>query len=126
MALNPAGYQTMGTPPGTASAIGNYVPATGANATAGGTTQYTNGTDFATYTSSVGWIISLSPNLTSPGANTYYYNTQAPNGAVNNATNFPLTFWALGNGAAPAPTFTTTGGSAPATAPRLQPRVVVF
>ena len=120
MALSPAGYQTTGTQPGTASAQGNYAPCAAPYATWNGATQYTNGSLFLTFNAGNSlWGIYFVANLNG-GPQPYYY---VSGGSV---TNLPLTGWSIANGAAPAPTFTTISGAAPASAPRLQPRVVVF
>ena len=119
MALSSAGYQTTSPQPGTASAPGSYIPVTGAYATYGGATQYTNGTLFLTYysTGTIWFINAVINNGSAP-----LYN----GGTGGTTTNMPLTGWGVNGGTAPAPTFTTISGSAPAAAPRLQPRVVVF
>ena len=116
MALNAAGYTAAGA--GTAAANGNYVPATGASATLNGATQYTNGTYTLNYSPT-------GPNgpmweVASSGSLVYYVATGST------PTNMPLTGWGSPGGPGPFPTFTAISGSAPASAPRLQPRVIIF
>ena len=124
MALSTTGYTAAGA--GITAANGNYVPVTGANATNQGAQQYFNGTNYLSFCTSPGgplWQITttLNANYNSAGAS-YSVTTSA------NTTNMPLTGWVISyvSIAAPAPTFSPIGGAAPASAPRLQPRVVVF
>ena len=117
MALNAAGYTAAGA--GTTAANGNYVPVTGAYAAFNGATQYFNGTYYLGYY--FGWNISTDPNH-SGGFSLY------SDGGSGTTTSFLLTGWIApsSGGTAPAPTFSPIGGAAPAAAPRLQPRVVIF
>ena len=90
---------------GTSAANGTYSPATGANATYGGITQYTNGVEFATYTSVGGaqWVICTGANT----VGTYLYTV------AGTATAFPLTGWIVSFGTSYAPTFTIGNTSNP-------------
>ena len=120
MALNAAGYTVSGA--GDSVANGNYVPVTGAYATNQGATQYTNGTYFLAYSGGGYWFIESSAVYINSGG-FFLYNVAG----ASSTTNMPITGWGVSYyGTAPAPTFTTISGAAPASAPRLQPRVVVF
>ena len=93
MALSAVGYTASGA--SITAANGNYIPLTGANATCGGVTQYSNGVDFLSYAGSNQWYISASVNaISSP---LYAISTGSP-------TNVPLTGWNVVSGTAPAPT----------------------
>ncbi len=101
MALNTAGYAANGA--GTVAANGNYPPASSANATYNSTTQFTNGTDFITYTNPAGsgnWELRTAAN----GGGTLLYTGLSSNGG-NQGANFPSS-WSVNGGVAPAPTFT--------------------
>ncbi len=114
MALNAAGYQTAGTPPGTSAAAGSYTPCTGANASFQGATQFTNGVDFLAYSQrQAGWVVSslASTTIDSGQGNCLY---SAP---PSDAATMPLTGWTVSNGAAPAPTFAAIGSSGATLAP---------
>ena len=110
MALNPAGYQTVNPQPGAVSAQGSFVPVTGANATYGGATQYSNGTAFLTFYNGT-WF--LGPTANASGTPSY--------SASGTTTSFPLTGWNTASGPSPAPTFTAISGGASASVRRRPP-----
>ena len=116
MALSTTGYNAAGA--GTAAANGNYAPCAAPNATFNGATQYTNGTYFLKLGGNGYWVVNDTASI--GGVNLY------TGGNGGSTTSFSLTGWGVNDGTAPAPTFTTISGAAPASAPRLQPRVVVF
>ncbi len=100
MALNAAGYQTTGTPPGTSAATGSYLPLTGTNASFDGATQFSNGTVFLAYSSRLGvWSITTGVNG-ADGSSATLYSSPACASSV-----MPLSGWTVSNGTAPAPTF---------------------
>lgn len=114
MALNAAGYTAAGA--GTTAANGNYVPVTGAYATAGGATQYTNGTDFLSFNGSSTWGL-----FTVAGAGGVPLYT-----AAGSTTTFPLSGWTAATGGLPAPTFNGIGPTPAASFPRNRTTVVVY
>ena len=121
MALNAAGYTASGA--GAAATNGDYRPATGANATVNGVTQFTNGTYFLAYNPSgqhgpvPEWGVYQGPYT---GQAALYFCT-----AGASASNVPSTGWNAQNGAIPAPTWTAIIAAAPAP-PRNLTTVVVY
>lgn len=95
---------------GTSSANGTYTPATGADATVGGVTQYTNGTDYLYYASGYWQITPLPAGAQSTAL---YYN-------AGTADTIPAVLTPY-NGSPPSAS-TMSGGTAPTTtAPRRRP-----
>ena len=109
---------------GISAANGVYTICPAPNSTFNGLNQYTNGTYFLDYNTTLSasagaWEISTVVN--NPAANSGNAN-QVYQGPSDSARVFTYTGWTTPLGStAPAPTFT-----APASAPQNQPRVIVF
>ena len=93
MPLSTIGYAASGA--GTTAANGNYVPVTGANATYGGVTQYTNGPYFLVYGSN--WAVYSAVNAM--GALMYYES------GSSGPTTMTVGVLNASGGASPGPTF---------------------
>ena len=94
---------------GTGAANGTYSPATGANATYGGATQYYNGTYYICYSGGgiPGWSVSTIPN------NNGYLQSTILYYAGGFVSSLPLTGWFTANTGGNAPTFTIGNTSNP-------------